>query len=61
MKMYVGYPKKKPTKIARTHGNFMKRTSELHESAINYKNALLYVFEKTIEKSLVSVEDLRQS
>ena len=25
------------------------------------KNALLYVFEKTIGKSLVSVEDLRQS
>jgi len=37
MKMYVGYPKKKPTKIAGIHGNFMKRTFELHESAINYK------------------------
>jgi len=45
MKMYVGYPKKKSTRIARIHGNVMKRTSEPHESAINYKKRThCYIF-----------------
>jgi len=56
-------PKNKPTKNARIHGNLMKRSSELHESTINSKkiSALLFVFEKDVGKSLISVEDLRQS
>jgi len=36
MKKYI-YPKNKPTKKARTHGNLTKKTSELHERAINSK------------------------
>ena len=31
------YPKNKPTKNARNHGNLTKRTSELHGKAINSK------------------------
>ena len=31
------HPKKKPTKNARNHGKLTKRTSELHEGAINSK------------------------
>ena len=31
------HPQNKPTKNAKNHGNFTKRTSELHERAINSK------------------------
>jgi len=54
------YPKNKPTKNARNNGNLTKRTSELHETAINSKKkiAMLCVLEKNVGKTLISVEDL---
>jgi len=56
------YPKNKPTKNGKNHGNLTKRTSELHEKAINSRKkiALTFVLKKNVGKSLMS-EDLSKA
>jgi len=47
------YPKNKPTINARNHGNLTKRTSELHEIAINSKKRLqCYLFFRRMKERL---------
>ena len=57
------YPKNKPTKNARNHGKFNEENFWTTQKSykLQEKIAWPFVFEKNVGKSLISVEDLKQS